>query len=372
MLISRPGVSAIHELRGKHFMLATARKQIQQTGFRLLKSAIIAPDLQARLELVRRTYGESSSEFLQLRELIQKAAITASTTTDLDIGKVNHAYFGAVTQPSLPRRLLQLGAREVRSGVRMINPSARLQGYWVAQGKSKPVSPFAVQGDTLHALKVAVLWVQSDEAFKFADDVVDAASQADADRAINDTIDASFIDPLNVGAANAEPASITHGAPTIISTGDPSSDIPALWEIYLGDPAAAVYIMHSLTAVRLSMARDADGGFLFPNLGPKGGELLGVPVLTTRGSPVDSSGGSIALVDASAISIVMEAMTMRRSQSATIEMESQPSDPPTASSVLVSTFQMNLTAVVAEIFCNWKVNREGAVVVLQNALYPAS
>jgi len=57
------------------------------------------------------------------------------------------------------------------------------------------------------------------------------------------------------------------------------------------------------------------------------------------------------------------------SREASLQMESAPDSPATASTVLVSLWQHNMVAIRAERFINWKKSRDGAVQFIQNAKY---
>ncbi len=155
------------------------------------------------------------------------------------------------------------------------------------------------------------------------------------------------------------------------STGDPARDETALIEAFAGDFSAAYFVTDPSTAARLALARDAGGAFLFPDCGPRGGSILNVPLVTSRGSPVDSAGGQLALIDASSIAAAIDGMDISRAEGVALEMSDDPSDLD-AETVLVSLFQSDLVALRAVMHANWEVQRAGAVVVVTGALYPAA
>jgi HK97 family phage major capsid protein len=342
-----------------------------RTGFRLLKSTALCSSIEERIAFVVRNYGDGSREHIALQEMLQKAAVSAATAGDMQVGYVAPEFFTTATKGAIVRKLIALGAREVPFLRRLIKPSSGVTAFWVGQAKPKPISKFALEGESLSALKVVGIYVQTTEAFRFADDLTEAAAQADGERATTELLDQSIIDPANTGIADVSPASLLNGVTPITSTGSPQEDLTALADVFTGDWSTAGYIMHPSTALRLALARDAGGGYLFGDIGPKGGALHGVPVITSRAVPIDTSGSIIALVDASAVSIALESMTMLRSQSAAIEMESGPTDPPTASTVLISLFQSDLIALKVEVLANWSLQRDGAAAYVQGVNYSA-
>ncbi len=109
------------------------------------------------------------------------------------------------------------------------------------------------------------------------------------------------------------------------------------------------------TAARIALARDAGGGYLFPDAGPRGGSLLGLPSSCPASSPRTSSGGILALIDGAGIAYGAEGVRTMVSDEATLEMRDDPSSP----AEQVSLFQTNAVAVLSEVGVNWKVVRPG-------------
>jgi len=57
------------------------------------------------------------------------------------------------------------------------------------------------------------------------------------------------------------------------------------------------------------------------------------------------------------------------SNQASVNMDSAPDSPPTASTNMVSLWQMNMTGIRAERWINWLKRRSTAVQYIQNAKY---
>jgi hypothetical protein len=57
------------------------------------------------------------------------------------------------------------------------------------------------------------------------------------------------------------------------------------------------------------------------------------------------------------------------SREASVQMDSAPTNPPAAATVLVSLWQMNMVGIRAERFINWKKRRTGAVQYIDGANY---
>jgi hypothetical protein len=182
------------------------------------------------------------------------------------------------------------------------------------------------------------------------------------------------------GVSGAVPAAITYGAPTVASTGTSASaaraDLKALLGLVTTNLVSPYFITDRRTGIALALMEDG-GGPVFPGAGANGGEIAGIPPLTSASvpSPVTADSpplpaSNIVLVDAAEILLGDESeATIDLSDQASVQMESAPDSPVTASTVQVSLWQNNLTAwrVVRPI--NWKLRRTGAVGVLTGVNY---
>lgn len=329
---------------------------------RTFTRAIIAKSVgggasDAVVEYARSRWGEHAGQ------VVAKAAISAVSTTSLDVDSAKVEFHEQVREASAYGRLS--GLRKVEFGVRSSRITNGATGYWVGQARPKPISFAAVDGSTLDSRKVAAIIVLTQESVKFAGPVTEAALQRDLQRAVVDTWDEAFLDVANAGIADEMPASITYGAPAIAATGDPAADVAALIAAFDGDFASAYFITDPKTAAQLAMVQ-AGGTFAFPDVGPRGGSILGIPVLTSRASPVGAGGGQIALVDPTGIAAADIATEIAKATHASLEMDDAPD---AAEGGLVSLWQCNLIAFKAEVFTNWEVQREGSVAVITGADY---
>ena len=81
--------------------------------------------------------------------------------------------------------------------------------------------------------------------------------------------------------------------------------------------------------------------------------------------PADSSGGIVALVNASDIYLGDEGgIDLSMSTEASLQMDNAPDNPTTASTVLVSLWQRNLVGFRAERAINWAPRRASAAAYL--------
>ncbi|MFK3846542.1 phage major capsid protein [Stenotrophomonas sp. NPDC078853] len=303
-------------------------------------------------------------------EDIAKAAVPAVHTGEM--GNQTSAaveFFDLVRGQSIYGRLT--GLRKVPFYARMLRMSGGANGYWIGQAKPTPLSkPAFADGSGLPSAKVAAMVVVTDEAVKFGG-VAEQTFEADLRRAVTASWDQAFIARDNGGEVDGQqvvrPASVTYGAPQVEATSDPVADIGSLIAGFAGDLGAAYFITDPKTAAQLGLHRSG-GNLVFPDVGPRGGTISGIPVLTSSSSPRDASGGQVALIDPTGIAAADEGLDVERSNQASLLMSD---DPEGDAPEMVSLFQNNLTALKSSIFSNWRVERPGSVGVLINANYPA-
>jgi HK97 family phage major capsid protein len=299
---------------------------------------------------------------------ITKAAVAALDTTETgDPSGVE--FLQLVREASLLGRLPSL--RNVPFMVRMTRMTSGSRAYWVGQAAPKPLSRPALDGSQLDPLKVVCIVVATKESLgpsPFGTGLTEANLQTDMQRAVALALDEAFIDSANAGVSGEMPASVTNGATLIASTGDPASDLARMVAAFAGNLETAAFVTDPTTATQLALKRDSAGAFLFPDVGPRGGTLLGLPLLTTRASTWSSGGGQITLIDASGIAAGIDGIRVDKSDAASLLMSDDPENDP---GTLVSLFQTNSVAFKVEVYANWEAQRTGGVVVLTGVDYGA-
>jgi HK97 family phage major capsid protein len=279
--------------------------------------------------------------------------------TNLEVGFEASEFFDQVLQGSILGKMA--GLRRVAFDVRMLAATTGASGFWVGQAKPRPLSKTVISGSILRPLTVNAIIVTTAEQLRNPSSIVEAALHRDIMRAATEALDTSFIDVSNTGISGTEPAAITDGATSVAATSDPSTDIAALIAAFEGDLAAAYLVSDPVTLTRLALARDSGGGFLFPDLGPRGGSLLGIPVISSRSSPLDSDGGQLAIVDPTGIAVGFDGIEVTASEHTSLLMADDPADGP---GEMVSLFQTNSAAMLAKIYANWERQVPGSVALL--------
>jgi hypothetical protein len=132
--------------------------------------------------------------------------------------------------------------------------------------------------------------------------------------------------------------------------------------------------MTQTQALRLSLMRNDFGTREFPDINKDGGTIEGFPVVTSEnivsngGSPSD--GAIIVAINANDVLLADDgAVQVDISTEASIQTDSAPDSPNTASTTLVSLWQQNLVGIRCERFVTWTKARANSVVYIAGANY---
>jgi hypothetical protein len=232
---------------------------------------------------------------------------------------------------------------------------------WVPQGPSpapKPVGQLQFASVTMSITKVGGILVLSRELAKLDKPGSDVAMRTTLSRDMSDFLDQQFTDPAVAAVAGSNPGSITNLAPTIGSSGtsqtNAATDFRALnTAFWAANPRAraCVILTSPSNAVALANALNAD------TCGPDGGTLKGIQVFTGNvgARVVFMDPASLIIADSGGIAIDV-------SNVASVELNTIPTSPITASSVIISMWQANCVALKCERFINFRLAKPDAAV----------
>lgn len=249
-------------------------------------------------------------------------------------------------------------------------------GYWVGEGKPKPLTAFNFDKTNLKELKAANIVVLTEELLRRASASAETLVRDEMANALISLVDTSFITPTNAGSANVEPASIAYGAISIAASGtgdadDIRLDIRNLLQVFVNnnmEGATPVLIMRTGTALGASFSINALGQPEFPNVSMNGGHIMNIPVITSQTVP----SGVVVAVQPSEIYFADEGGFMVDvSREASLQMLDNPTNDtvtPTATS-LVSLWQTNSVGFRCERILNWSRRRANAAVYLTGAAW---
>jgi len=315
-----------------------------------------------------------------------KAAVGAATTTDATWASPLIAYnvmaseFIELLRPNTIIGKIP-GLRRVPFNIQMPATTTGSSVGWVGENAPKPVTNMAFSTVTLRWAKAAGIIVLTDELVRFSNPAAEAVVRNDLIEAMTQFLDGQFVDPAVAAVTNVSPASITNGVTPVSRSGTNEAafraDVKTLLSTFLSNnlsTAGGVWIMTQQQALALSLMINSLGQASFPTITAEGGTLLGYPVIasenvkTMGGSPAD--GSNLIFAKASEIMLADDGQTViDASNQASVQMDSAPDSPPTASTNMVSLWQMNMTGIRAERWINWAKRRSTAVQFIQNALY---
>lgn len=335
---------------------------------------------------VAKTWADSTPEV----ETVLRAAVAAGTTTDTAWAKPLVEYqnmtseFAELLRPQTIIGRID-GLRRVPFNIKVPRQTSGSSASWVGEGKPKPVSGLAFDQITLGMTKLAGIVVITDELARASSPSAEAIVRQDLIDTIVQTMDRDFVDPTNAGSANVKPASIINGVAAVTASGTDSDDVRADVKALFGKFIAAnlslegaVWIMPATQALGMSMMLNPLGQPEFPGLTASGGTFFGLPVILSEnvpanpgsGDPLVGAGARIILVKASEILLADDGQTLLdASREASLQMDSAPDSPASATTVLTSLWQHNLIGIRAERFVNWTKRRAGAAQWIDSARY---
>lgn len=345
------------------------------------------------VDIAKEWYGEKDPVIVNLMTHVAKAAVSAATTSNSTwagalVGEESGVFADFVEFLRKQTILGRFGTdgipalRRVPFRVPLIGQTSGGAGYWVGEGKAKPLTKFDFARTTLEPLKVANIAVATMETLRDSSPSAETLIRDSLAAALRERLDIDFIDPAKAASAGVSPASITNGVTPVVSSGntadDVRADIKALMETYIAAnnaPTNGVWIMSSVTALALSLMQNPLGQSEFPGVNMNGGTFFGLPVIVSEYVPTVSGGAYVILANASDIYLSDEGgIDVDMSQEASLQMDDNPtnaSDTPTPTQ-LVSMFQTNSVAFRAERTINWAKRRASAVAILSNVNWGAA
>jgi HK97 family phage major capsid protein/HK97 family phage prohead protease len=259
-------------------------------------------------------------------------------------------------------------------------------GYWVGQGKAKPLTKGDYNETTIPFTKVANIAVLTDELVRFSSPSAEARVRSLLVRALQERLDIDFIDPAKTASAGVSPASITNGIANLNASGVTLDavdvDVQALMNSFISAHIMPTHwIMPNSVALALSLMRTSLGAYAFPTINMNGGTFYGLPVVTSQyailGTPANNL---IVLLAAPEIFLADDGgFSMDLSREASLEMDDAPvmdagslgSPAGATGSVVVSMFQTNSVALRCERYIYWTRRRNAGVAWMDDVQWSA-
>src|SRR5262245_35719742 len=215
------------------------------------------------------------------------------------------------------------------------------------EGSSKTLSRLSLTGSDLDTVKATGQIVLSEEVLK---NTVAGNSffQRELQIALARATNAVFL-PLLVAGASIASSGLTATAVR--------QDLRTLLaNVNSGSDSKLFLIVTRTIGEALAVMGDNSGGPAFPNATVQGGSIDGIDIIISD----EATTGEMILVDATAIAAGQEGIVLDSSREATLQFDSAPDSPPTASTVVTSLWQADLVALRVERFVGAKLLRSDA------------
>jgi HK97 family phage major capsid protein/HK97 family phage prohead protease len=316
-------------------------------------------------------WGDDIEAVLRMpQDIVQRAAVAAGTTTDatwagplVTLNNLTAEFIELLYAASVLNRIP--GLTKVPFNIKVPREVTSAAASWVGEGKPKPVSAMAFDSVTLTFNKVAGIVPITVELMRFSTPSAETLIRNSLVHAITKLVDTTFLDPAVAAVTGVSPASVTNGVTAIPSTGGTPEALRADLYTLLATYAAAnqdtdglVLVMRSALALGIGMSRNAFGGKDFPDMSKDGGMLEGIPVIASQTVP----SGMVVAINAPAILLADDGgVDFSVSTEASLQMDSAPDSPTSATTVMVSLWQQNMVGIRAERFITWLKARAGSV-----------
>lgn len=310
-------------------------------------------------------------------ELVLKAEVNPATTTHatwaLPLMPAAETLYGEFLDMLRPATILgQLAKYGVRYVPFRVNVPAQTGGAtfgWVGEKQAKPVSEQAFATVALDLNKVAGICVMSMELMRFAPQA-EAIITASMVKDCAQFIDSQLLDPTVHVSVGVNPASLTDQVVPKLASGVTAAAFRADFSVQMNifiaandDPSGIIILMSPVTALAMSLVRNALGQKEYPDLTISGGSVEGMPVIVSS-----AVGNRIVFIKASDILVADGGVEIDASREASLVMTTTPESSPLATS-LVSLYQRNLVGIRVEKMITWKKARTHTVQYISSAAY---
>ena len=337
----------------------TARYEQLEAGSAYVQFALaraLTPTTSDALAVVERRLGPTHPHLA----LIKKAATDPTLYSDdwRGLRRLSDQFY-ALFRPATFFGQVVSSVRRVPFQVRTLVQATASNAKWA--GEARPIkvsSALDLNLVALPRLKLGLIGVTTSELAKSTDAGAIAVVQRDLSRSIASGENDTLFDnqPAITGV---RPAGLLFGVAPVGSFSPPDleADVAAMiTAVRGGEPQAPYFVVSPAGALFLATLRDANGVRTFPNVSFAGGDLLGVPVIVTG-----AAGSSLILLDVAALLVADDGVELAASEESTIQMDDNPDDPPSASTVELSLWQHNLIGIRAIRFLNWQLAFSDAV-----------
>lgn len=296
-----------------------------------------------------------------------KALVGAGSTGDatldglVDANIIVTAFISTLRNRSVFYSLLDDGMVKVPLRTRFSAITASATAFIVGEGAAVPVSKLGIKGQTVDPARAAALVVLTDEMVRSAGPAGEAVISRELRRGVTAAVDAQFFDMVVDGDTPTFTGSGTGDAE------DVRADLRRLLAAVA--PTAESRIMFALApdvARGAATLTGALGAYVFPEMGPTGGRILNTDAMVSD----QLEPGTVMLLDSAGIVGNSDTITVDASGDTTVELRDDPTGDtiaPTGGTTMVSMFQTNSVAIMAQAYFGAERVRDNAVAVVTGA-----
>jgi len=289
-----------------------------------------------------------------------KSSIGAHWTGDpdvpgvLDVSYITTTFLPFLRTASLFYTALDMGMARIPLQQRVSLISASATAFIRAEGAAIPVSRMKIEAGGVERRGAHAIVVMTKELLNSAGSTGEAMISRELRRAIAPTVDAEFFE---IVTENITPIS-SSGAGGLAAVADIQKLIAAV------EPTSESRLLIGMAA---DVARDGStltwpvGGFVFPELRPTGGSILGVDVVVSSALPA----GTITLIDTTGLAGDAELISLEASDDTTVAMSTDPDNEAPEDLEMVSMFQTRSVALKASAYFGVQRFRDNAVALIE-------
>jgi hypothetical protein len=301
----------------------------------------------------------------EVASFLERAAVAPHGSGDFQ-------FPGATTFLSLVRQRSMIGRIPRLRKVPFVSGHALVLGgvnfAWTTDGRPAPVGRLTFSEASLRPATVSGIVVLSQDLSRASGSAAEGIIAEEIISGLAEFLDRQFGDPAVAPEPDVSPGAITNDAPSTVSSGDPAADLDGLLRAIaspstgVGTLDGVVILASPFTAAALSLSGK------FPDVGAAGGNVAGVPVVTST-----VMGDVLAAVHAPSI-LVADAggIELDSARHATLQLDDDPADvvqAPGAEPVHTSLWQSNLNGLKVSRTVNWRRGRPGSVHVVTGVSY---
>jgi hypothetical protein len=366
--------------------------------------AIAEKDRKNAKDIATKRWGDKVARMLETKADVPAGSVVTggwgSQLVSAEAQGMAAEFYGVVASRSILGRIPNL--RKVPP-YRAIIRGASVGTGWVGEGEGLGLSSIAYQRTAaLDPSMIQSMVCVTDELLRDSSPDAESVIREEMIRAMAVAMDDAFVNPANAGTirdsdgAVVKPMSITRMTTEATSGDSPegteTGTVPeqatdamdALLASFTGELENAVLVMQPKLAAQICSTNR-------PNIGATGGSWAGIPVITSSNAPT----GVIILLDPAGLAVCLpqEGAEIKISTHGTIQMQEIPiesaeafpfqfsgedsvqsgGDSPGAkgpiATQMVSLFQTNTIAILAQRVANWRVVRPGSVAWVSGLSY---